>query len=66
MESLHIKLIVAQEFSSKGENHLAQAARELDDNIIDKMLGGHPYIAKLFVDASLEMGMKEIINDPEF
>jgi len=63
LEPIHIKFIISQEFSDRNKDKLAIAARNLDEQIVEKIVSGHPYVAKLFVKASEEIGMDNIIND---
>ena len=66
MKPLHIKLIIAQEFNYKNHSEYAQAIREVDELKVDRLLCGHPYLAKRFVDASIDFGVEPIFSDPVF
>ena len=62
----HVKYILEHEFTTKGQVELAQAVMKYDDGVIHNLLGGHPQIAKLFVEACENYPMDRMIHDPEF
>ncbi len=62
----HIQYILEHEFNSRGKTESAQAIMKYDFDTIHKLLGGHPQIAKLFVEACDHFPMESIINDPYF
>jgi hypothetical protein len=66
MHPEHIKFIVEHEFNNKFKHESAQAFMKYDFDTVHKLLGGHPQIAKLFVEACDNYPMESIVKDPYF
>ncbi|MFT3679261.1 MAG: hypothetical protein QM791_03245 [Ferruginibacter sp.] len=66
INSRFIKIIMEREFLQKGKPILAKHIMQLDEQIIYDVIGGHPYIAKLFVKACDNASIDTIINDEKF
>ena len=66
MKAYHIKLIISKYFGDKQNHELAQKVFDLQDDLLNSLIGGHPQIAKLFVKACENMPFDLIINDENF
>jgi hypothetical protein len=66
MHPEHIRFIVEHEFNSRFNPQSAQAFMKYDFDTVHSLLGGHPQIAKLFVEACDTYPMASIINDAQF
>lgn len=63
----YIKLIMADEYNRINKPRLSQQIlRFNDDSLIQSVLSGHPALALRFVDASLNFGLDELLNNKDF
>lgn len=66
IHSRYIKIIMEREFLQKEKRILANQIMQLEDKVIDELVGGHPHIAKLFIKACDNASIDTIINDDDF
>lgn len=66
IHSRYIKIIMEREFLQKEKRILASQIMQLEDKVIDELVGGHPHIAKLFIKACDNASIDTIINDEVF
>lgn len=62
-DAKNIKLIISQAFSENNYNEYAVAIRNIDNDVINATIAGHPQIAKIFVYAAQDLGMG-LLDDP--
>ncbi len=59
----HIQQIMKYDFYQKGQRENAKIIRKLDYEDIEKVIGGHPTVAKLFVSATEKKNITQLIKD---
>lgn len=69
MDAGYIKSLITNLFQQEEDKKLqsyAQIFDNLDSNAIHDLIGGHPQIAELFVQASKDVGINNIISSKEY
>lgn len=59
----HTKFILERGFSDKNRSELGRKIMKYEDDAINNLIGGHPQIAKLFIEACEYFGVEEVTDD---